>query len=534
MGRHWRLPAWLALVFLAGEAWQALGPILQDPGALPYPYLPTDHAAYLSFVRQGIEGGGPWSRNLFTTEAQDGRFLMGTLTAVGWLTRATGLPVPWAWHLIRWIGVAAVVGALGSLVRGLWPTRGARVFAFGLLLFAGGLDFWALGGASLGLWGDPGLSSWARNPWNFSLFWAGANLVWVWPLAVVLAWLGWEARQDRDPGPGTWLGRGGIFALLFAMHPYTAVFQGLLVAFLALRDLPREVRGAGAAALVRRAPVILGPLLVGLYLLWARGDVVYRWSTDQVGLWRLSYPPYLWPLACGPQVLLALAGLGRDREGERGFGLVQAWALMGVLATANPWITGAKFQPLLIVPLGLLTARGAIRVAGRLGLGHRGRMAAATVLVLASSSSFWAGLVRDFRDPGTRAVLKPLPGEREAWEALRSMPEGGVLCLPRTALWVPGQTGRPVFVGQWFLSTRFGEKDRLVRWFYRGPATEAQRRGLLEAARVRYLLHGPREREALGEVPAVPGVRQRWQGPGGWSIWEVGPSEDPAVGGADS
>jgi len=513
------VPVAIAALFLLAEAWQALLPILRHPDALPYPHLPTDHAAYLSFVRQGAEGAGPWSRNLFTTEPQDGRFLMLTLTAVGWLVGVLGLPVPWAWHLLRLAGLAGVAWSLWRLCRRLFPSRGQGLFAFALLLLGGGLDAWARGGASLGLWADPGLSSWARNPWNFSLFWSGAVLVWVFPLWVLLAWLDREVRSEGVPGPGTWLWRGGLFVLLFAMHPYTAIFQGLLVAWAALKDLPRALRASPLGEVARRLPVLLGPALAGLYLLWARGDPVYRWSTDQVGLWRLSYPPYLWALACGPQVLLALAGLGRDREGERGFGWIQAWALLGVLATANPLVTGAKFQPLLIVPLGLLAARGAIRLAGRLGI--RGRTVAAALLVLASSTSFWAGLASDFRDPATREVLRPLPGEREAWEALVEMPEGGVLCLPRTALWVPGQTGQPVFVGQWFLSTRFGEKERLVRWFYRGPATEEQRRGLLEAANIRYLLHGPREREALGEVPAVAGVRERWRGPGGWSIWEV-------------
>ncbi|MBP7127171.1 hypothetical protein KBD49_12480 [Myxococcota bacterium] len=522
MRGDWKLPAALAVLFLWAEAWQTLLPVLQNPDALPYPHLPTDHAAYLSFVRQAAEGGGPWSRNLFTTEAQDGRFLMLTLGLVGWIHRLTSLPVPWAWHLVRLAGAAGVVLALGGLIRALFPSRGQRLFAFALVLFGGGLDVWVRWGASLDLWGDPGLSSWARNPWNFSLFWNGAVLVWTWPLWILLAWIAREIRTGGEAGPGTWLVRGALFALLFAMHPYTAIFQGLLVAFIALKDLPGTMQSdSPAGAILRRLPVLAGPAAVALFLVWARGDPVYRWSTDQVGLWRLSYPPHLWPLACGPQVLLALAGLGRDREGERGFCWIRAWALFGVLATANPLITGAKFQPLMIVPLGLLAARGAIRIAGRTSWGIRGRTVAGIVLVLASSSSFWAGLARDFRDPATREVLVPLPGEREAWEALASMPEGGVLCLPRTALWVPGQSGQPVFVGQWFLSTRFGEKDRLVRWFYQGPATEAQRRGFLEAAGIRYLLHGPREREALGEVPVVPGVIRRWEGPGGWTVWEV-------------
>jgi hypothetical protein len=180
----------------------------------------------------------------------------------------------------------------------------------------------------------------------------------------------------------------------------------------------------------------------------------------------------------------------------------------------------------------LLEVRGLFRLwdrraASRAGAPARDRRAIAFLaagLALASLDSV-AGLVSDFRDAPTRAASVSDPATLAALDALRDLPGGGVLCEPGIGLLVPWKAGKPVFVGHWFLSTRYAEKADVVRWFLTGPFGPEPRAEVLRQARVRWVLRGP-EHTRAGPPPEVPGLGTRWSG-GGWEILEF---TDPAPG----
>jgi hypothetical protein len=79
-----------------------------------------------------------------------------------------------------------------------------------------------------------------------------------------------------------------------------------------------------------------------------------------------------------------------------------------------------------------------------------------------------------------------------------------------------------VFVGQWFLSTRYQEKAALVRWFYSDEPDAARTAGFLNNAGIRWILYGPREMQ-LGKMPRADGLRLVRQ-IAGRQIWEWAPA----------
>ncbi len=513
----------LAALFLVSQVAILVPPACSvNPGrvSLGFPHIPTDHVQYQAFSVQTRDEGRLLTRNPYTTEPQEGRFLLVGLAAAGVL--AKWLPDAVAWHALRLIGLALLAWVLWGMASRLFPGRRA-VVAFAALLFTGGLQWAVRIGVGVGAWEAPGLNSWLENPWNFSLFWTGAISQWVLPLTVLIAALLLE--MDQDP-PGIQalprgLLRAAAFALLWFLHPYTAMAYGaLLAAFVVVPQRSPEPW----AARVRRAawgalPVLVAAAAVLAYVVWATEDPVYASSSAQTRLWKLAYPLWLAPLVYGPQILLALAGLGPDREHESGFVRVQVWLAVVALLSLNTVVTGAKFQYLVFVPLVLLEVRGLYRLLDRCPTlaGRLRPWIIAAVLGLASADSV-AGIVRDFRDESTRAASEADPAALAAIEALRGLPDGGVLCEPSVGLLVPWKAGKTVFVGHWFLSTRFAEKADLVRWFLGGSPGSEPRLEFLRNAHIRYVLRGP-HREGPDPLVGVPGLVVRWS-KSGWEIYE--------------
>ncbi|MBM4394388.1 MAG: hypothetical protein FJ087_01705 [Deltaproteobacteria bacterium] len=504
----------LAALAVAAQAWIGVrdaGDVPEGSAGLGFPHVPTDHHVYMMITEQARENGGLFHRNLSTTEPQDGRFLMLGLTATGRLAEALSLSDATAWHGVRLAIFAALAAVLWSLCRALWRDPGRALSGFAAVLLGGGLD-WALRRAIRAGWmTEPGPDWWGANPWNYSVFWTGSLATWTLPLLLFSALVLLEVAHpaaDSPPGrrPLRAAVRGLGVAAMWAVHPYSAITYGALAA--AATVAFRRVLAA--------APILGGLAAVAAHALWAREDPVYAATSDQAFRWKAMTPWHLYPVAYGPWALLALAGLGRDRDGERGFAWVRGWLAIAIALSFNPVVTAAKFQFLVTVPLFLLAVRGAWRLADRFAPRRGPWLVAAGVAVAALGAI--DGIAADWRNEPNRVAASARPELLAALDDLRQRPDGGVLCDPADGAIVPWKTGKPVFVGHWFLSTRFAEKADLVRFFFAGPATPPQRAGMLRAARIRYVLYGPRERR-LGSMPQVPGL-SRVGGPESHQVWE--------------
>lgn len=545
MGRRYSsLVLFLILSLLALQVWVVVLPGLQTPEAhtyLGFPHLPTDHSQYQMIASQACAPWAPFYRNLYTTQLHEPRFLLMSATFSGWLAQIFHLPDPVAWHLVRVLAVAALSVVIWHLCLTLFHSGPRALIVFAALLFYSGLD-WAYWLAwRVGLVQEPSASSWAANPWNFSFFWCCTIATWVWPQLIICSMLLWELRRNL------WYGRFPLFrhpmfvafirglsvAVLWAFHPYSALAWALFVMFLCLFPPLHSDRCSVAKRALYASPSLLGLVLVVIYNLWALEDPVYATTSAQVKLWRLSYPPYLWPLAFGPHTLLATFGLTTARSSDEGFRLIRAWFLVVLLACVNPFVTNAKFVFLSIVPLGLLTARGAFRMWDYCASGGkfpRLRWILASVLGLLLVVGTVRGIVLGVGDPRSKMFAYSDNDTLRLLAALRELPEGSVLCAAKTGLLVPWLARKPVFVGHWFLSARYYEKAALVSRFFAEGVDAREKVTLLEVAGIRWVLYGPEEAK-LGPQPNLPGLEEVWSF-GRWAIWEWkgGSEQAPAQG----
>lgn len=497
----------LVAIFLFSEGWLVwLAAINTTPGQvfLGYPHIPTDHYAYKMMTEQSREDGRFFTDNMFTTQEQDGRYLMSGLSVTGWIEALFPRAAhAWIWHSLRLLALAAFCVVLLKLCQSLFGGRTlVALLAFAALLFSQGIDWlWRLF-VSKGLISMPG-GQWLENPWNFNLLWTGTLATWVWPVMILTGMIVLEIRKPREDLLRGLL-RGLAFAALFSVHPYTALFYlaftVLIIVFGGIGESPWKQRII--ASLKANVGILVGVVLVGIYALWARDDTVYRLGSDQVRLWRLWYWPHLWPVVYGPQLVFAVFGLLADFG--RGGRVVKLWLVAALLMSLNPMVTGAKFQFLATIPLILLEVAGVSYLFGRFPKARLLKVGVALIAVL-SLGGYVEAMTSDLRAPEVVDASEASPDMLKTLEFLRTQTEGGVLCHPTDGTIVPWKAHKTVFVGQWFLSTRFYEKVDLVRWFVQGPASDEARLDFLAAAHIAYVLDSPRLR-SFGAVPEIDGL----------------------------
>lgn len=551
----------LSATFILAQAWICVAPLVTNRDSnssfLGFRHLPTDHFAYMMYSTQTARDGAVLTRNQFTTARQDGRFLMIGLVLAGAVKGVTGLPDAVVWHGLRLMVLAAFCLVLWKLVLVVFKEGRKAVAAHAYVLFAGGLD-WLIRPIFRDRLASTGLDwvNFIDNPWNFSVFWASANLVWAIPMTLItlmvlleIKWLDQAARRSADRSaelarirastgdhrvgsmdtlsrpadflPG--LIRGGVFAALWFLHPYSAIVWGLLVV---VAVVVPPVGTSLKRSVFINLPAIVGPALVALFVTWSQQDPVVASSNAQTGLWKLGYPPMIYPIVYGPWMLLPLGLLAYRKTIDRpAMRWLLLWFVTGFAMTLNPLVTGAKFQFSFLVPFLILQIAGLFAlVQKKQSEGTRAawpNRAVAAFVLLASLNSA-AGLILDVNPPATRAVARADRDHLAILKELDALEDGGVLCDPFDAQLVPWKSGKPVFVGQWFLSTRYQEKAGLVRWFFSDEPDPARVAGFLNNAGIRWIVYGPREM-LLGKMPKADGLRLVRQA-AGRQIWEWAPA----------
>lgn len=546
--------------FLIAEIWLIVLPAMNtstDRIFLGFPHIPTDHYAYTMVTSQASETDAIFYKNDFTTTPHNARFLMTALTATGWLTRLTGAPIQWVWHGLRILALALFLFTLFRLFETIFPTPERALTAFTFAIFSGGLDWGFRLAVRMNWMTSPGVDWWGVNPWNFSIFWMGTIATWVWPLTVLLAIVQRETSNPL-PAPGTsgkdrfiraaWpraFWRGTMLVVLFSLHPYSAIMYGLMIIVMSIADM-LSGRGSLASrvvnALVDATPSLLGVIVILAYILWAQQDPVFASSTAQTSLWKAHYPVYLYPIVYGPQLFLAIFGVFGPRRPESSsynkdisprFDWIIAWALVAGVMSFNPLVTGVKFQVLFTIPLVVLELRGAFRVweyskarwttVGTFGKSTKTALTVG-IMIFAGANSI-DGLVHDSRNDATKRASEADPALVKALATLAELPPGGVMTDQTSGLLVPWLGRHPVFVGHWFLSTRFNEKGTLVHWFFEGPATPEQRLDFLATAHIDYIFYTP-NLAMFGPPPNLDGL-QLIHREGAYSIWGKMPISGP-------
>lgn len=458
---------------------------------IPAGYIPKDFLQYVAFLRQVPDQHRSLFVNPFTTEPQDGRFIMLFFLALGWISRVTGLDPFWTLELSRIPMAFLLFWLLARFVGRVFDEPARQRWAFVLVGLSGGLDVLAklvrplLPAASSAIVTE---DLWHVRGW--STFAGLFNPLWIAGLALTLLAL----EPLLDPAPATRRNLVRLSIALFLLH-WVHVYSEIVVLAVAV-GYPLITWALGEPidrSRLRRVVVALAlPLVVnGIITAWQLGDPVFARSSRQLlGPQDLSVFWYPLTLALvGAFGLRGMALLGREHHPWRT--ALAAWAAAVVLLHTSPVLNGYHFVFQLHLPVALAAAPAVAAATSRLRAEGR-RVALALVLVGLFSSPLvitWESLVDVKKDS---VVPRPY---LEVARLLSREPPGNVFAPWQIGNLIPAYGPHRTFVGHWFMTPDYPARVRTYVDLVGDPRRIADLLTVIERERIRYVV-APTSEEA--------------------------------------
>ncbi len=454
--------------------------------------LGADQLQYLAWARDAGAHGGLAS-DLFSFSQGGHVYLQPLFTITGALYRL-GVSLPVAYLLWKPVGILALgVAAIAWARRFFGDQLAARAAAVTIALFL------CTPLAALYSW-----TQWASSSFRFSLYLLGdellaADKLWGYVpsalgLALVpVALLATErALEPAMTGAGTLSTRRGdgarrrsvalrplmvatLAALLASwLHPWQGITLGLIYVGLALL---RRLRGWAALAM----PAIGAGLPLLYYDLLSRHDAAWRLAGQHEVIARL--PAIVLLAGFGPLVLIAAFGVRRP-DGS----VIEQALLLWLGACVVTYFANDAFAPHalqgLSLPFAVLLVRGwhRLRLPAVLGV-------AAVALITIPGLAFDA---RKFvRTAASSKLVQYYLPQSDAqaldWVSAHG-PAGGVLAPTPFAAVVPGQTGRPVWVGHGYWSQDYPVQAREADRLFGGHLSAAAARAFVDSTHASILI----------------------------------------------
>jgi hypothetical protein len=505
--------------------------LLQIPYALGYATTPADKfytgllinvedANYITIIQRGSEGA--WMHSLrFTSEPDQPAFLYVFYLAWGHLARVLNLDATTMWHVARmFMSLVTFLIAYG-FVRHFVSERSQQMVAYFLILFGAGFDWFVFP------WEN--LSPTAATPVDLKmadahLFSAALTFPHYLASIALLLILFWCALRMLNEN----LTRRKLFQLwmlgalanvgVVLVYPFFVLLScsvlTMYVVFLMLR----------ARKILWRQIIPVGALIVPVLPLVGYDANAFL-SSELLRVWAaqsqtLSPSPLHYWLTYAPYLILALwdlrrAGLGDDAQAGRR-ALLWAWLLVVALLVYAPFGTQRRFLQGVQVPLAILATMGLyeaalprLRAARWFQAAARRRMYSVNhlqnlivfvlVLLLSVSSMYqWlsAIVINTARQPypffRPRAEVAAMD-----WLRANAHADDVVLGAYWTGSYLPLRAGTRTYLGHYYETIHFEEKQVAVDKFFDLNAGDAARRALLRENGIRFLFYGPAE-HALG------------------------------------
>jgi len=497
---------------------------------LGFRYMARDHFQYGSFVRQAADEGRFVFENRFTTEPQRPSYVFPFFWLIGMICRFTGLSFPAVWELMRVVTGAACLIAAWFFTKSYFAAERERLLAYLLIALSGGIGWLTalLPAGALDRQGYPGMVDPFNYQWNWSTFGTMATPFWLIPTGLLLV-TGILLTKDPPISRAAGWAMGLVIPpVIWFVHPHTGNAAYLTFGLYTLAPAAEamwRIESISLAKLRDRVltslPFIVSFAFVAAYLRWASQDQVFKANSEQAFQWNPTYSVFLYPLAYGLVLVLALFGMrwsGSLAERPRHF--LFAWMLSSFILATNPIFSGVKYQYLLHLPLAIFAAHGLIELRRRseqarsLSRGTGAVVLGAILFVNAPLTIF-----KDFGKTASESDIYYSEPELEAARFLLAQPAGTILSSFQSGTILPWLSGHKVYEGHFLLTVDMNAKYGEFGAFLDPKIPTAGKRTFLRTNDIRYVLYGPTERQ-IGSLDPAIGLESIYD-KGGVAIYRV-------------
>jgi len=492
----WFLAVAVAALTLLTAIPYVAGPRLDDGSSafLETLVFEQDFNSYCAFVRQSAAGAWLF-HNPFTPEPHRPIFLNLEFLVTGKAAAVLGLEAGAALQVQRaLVGVLWAVGLWGLCAR-MFTSLAMRRVALVAALTGGGFGWMKvlpLLGAYVARMRPADL-----NAGIHPFFWLFLHPHFLIGEALVVLALWAVLEGERTGRTVFYLAAGALAAIAGLVRPYDMLFLQVVAVLFAAAIAIRERKVDWPAAARRLLPAI-APLPVLAYCVWLfRFDPVFQWWGRQGVNGPPPSPAMLLGLGLLTPLLVFALVAGRRRAWTRGEILMACAAAASLALTyAYPWLRFSfQFVTTLVVPTLLLAVARLEGSAGPIASSRRFRLLVAVLLAVhaLTSVTLWATHLGEVRAGDHRIARSDLAVF--SWLGAHSRPREVVLAGPRTSNRIPRYSHDAVVAGYEFSTMRYAVRLEDVRRFYGASTPDADRQRLLDELRVRYVIHGPEERQ---------------------------------------
>ena len=474
---------------------------------------PSDHNAFLAWIRQSMDGHFVFSEK-FTTEVHQQAFVRPLWLLVGKVSVVVHASPVLIYHLARIAAALLLLLTVYSFASMFFKSRRLRRVTVALCAVSAGFG-WLFALRALRSGGSPyyTVDLYAPEAITFRsmhshLHFTVAMILMLWIFIFTIRSL--ETKRVRLAAAAGLLG----FLLAFE-HPYDMVtIYTTLAIFLLMVSI--KTGGLPLGYLPPMGIVVgISMLPITYNFFFLQRDPVFRgWAAQNV---VLSPRPDGFVLGYG--VILVLAAVGVPAclklKGERALFLF-GWVIAVTALVYSPFSFQLKFILGIHVALCVLATFGLAVLLRWLGMrtGKRGSglmlfSRGLTLLIIASTApTNLAAIANDMffhkRRDAFPIYMPNTVVEAFAWLRDNTQREETVLSAPLTGNFLPGWGGNRVFVGHWSETLNVLEKERMTQSFYRGETAKST--AFLKSYGICYVFYGPEEKR-LGESHPL-----QWEG----------------------
>lgn len=468
---------------------------------------PDDFGLYASHIKQSADSPKLFTQDLFTTEPQGGVYIFLYFTALGIISWATGIGVPVAFLIGRFIVILLFLAILWKVLKEFFPSEKERLAAFVLASFSGGIGWLAL----LAGYATPIFSRIKSTDLNYSLGYSSfGHFTFPLPFAAytlfLLVFLSllrfFETRRPK------YIAAAAILhALIFFVHPASIAVFSLALALVPVIALVRTRNITKPLEYVKAfLPFALSAGIVLAYILWASKDFAYGNSLSAYMAWKRGEPILFFLLGYGILIPLAVYGISKLRaKNEFVKDFLIAWIAAAFLAAANP-DKGVKLMFALHLPLAIAASYGLFRFFESVKwlAEKKDLLLPVAILILSLSAPFIiSAKISDATNQGFQSGPYISTDDLAAAGFVAKQPNGNVLASYDTGNKIPYLTGQKVFLGHWTETAGSDKKRKIVESFFGGRIPAREELGFLKGNSIKYIFYGENERKLGSFNPAV-------------------------------
>lgn len=487
---------WLiAIILICLKGFPAIVPFIftlapKDVVYLPVGYIPKDWFQYTSLIHESAYSDSFFLYNPFTTETQDGRFILLFHRFLGLIHSATGANVFWLLEVSRIPLIFIFMMIFWRFSSKVLNDRKHCLWACWLVAFSGGLEFFLI--FAMPKLNIPQAAAqevyqqlWHLYGWN--TFESLYNPLWIASLVLLLIFLEFLFKTvDSFKIKEFALISFGIIILWF-VHPYSGlaavmIFLGYIIISLVFSN-PYFIRNI---VLKKILALLFGLLIIAWVVHWQMKDPVFkRTSGSFFGVQDASI--FWYPLTYGILLLFFIFGLKRMMEEKNPWLFpITAWVITIMILHSSPILNGYKFVMYLHIPI-CITAAPA--VANWLSGQKRkmfGYIKSFIILILIFISAVFV----------TQESIREVKayGIPSSWllviEKMKDLPAGNVLAPMAISNILPSFTPHRVFNGHWFMTPDSDLKARFYETIMQNPSVySVEIINLINTQKIKYIIH---------------------------------------------